>query len=235
MFWEGVRRALMFAIGLGSLLAVAALIVYSGGMFVPVQGGDAAGALRYQATILRQRAAMAREGRQVLLLDPGDSTLTLYHGGAELRAWRVRGVEAGARRFLGQRASGQEWRTVVWENPRLEPPVERERRLIVSDSAVPPDLTGAVDWIPPTPEEAVPTPARFVAHYAGGLGLDVVAEGPDSVAAKGTLVEEAMAGLRRLHARNLDRYRIRVRMAAADAGALYRSFPDEAALVVSLP
>jgi hypothetical protein len=175
---------------------------------------------------------MARQGRQLLFLDPASSTLTLYHGGAELREWRVYGVEAGARRFVLSPAEGDEvWRTRLWQNPRLEPPAERERRLIVSDSVVTPDLTGAVDWIPPTPEEAVPTPTRFVVHYTGGLGLEVVAEGPDSLVAKGTLVEQALGGLRHLHPENLDRYRIRVRMAADDAGTLYRSFPEGAALV----
>jgi hypothetical protein len=234
MSWEGVRRASMVAIGLGGLVAVGVILLDSGGMFVPVQGVDPAAALRDRVTVLRHRAVMARQGRELLLLDPGNATLTLYLGAAALKAWRVQGVEAGARRFaLSPPDEG--WRTRLWQNPHLNPPVQRERRLIVSDSVVPPDPAGEVDWIPPTPEEAVPTPSRFVVHYAGGLGLEVVAEGADSLVAKGTMVEEAVAALREFHPDNLDRYRIRVRMAAEDAGALYRSFPDQAALVALWP
>ena len=236
MAWDGARRALMALAGLAGLVGVFAMIADAGGVHAPGGGGDAADHLRDQVTVLRHRTTMARQGRLLLLLDPADSTLTLFLGGAELRRWRVYDVEAGARRFaLAPRTEDQEWRTRLWQNPRLDPPVQRERRLIVSDSVVPPDPSGAVDWIPLMPEEAVPTPPRFVAHYTGGLGLEVVAEGPDSLLSKGSLVDQVAAGLRRLRPTNLDPYRIRIHMAAPEAGALYRSFPAEAVLVALIP
>lgn len=234
--WQGIRSAFMAVAGLAGLAAIALIVVESDGVLLPVEQVDPAEALRARVTVLRHQAVMAREGRQLLVLDPSDSTLTLYLGGVELKAWRVHGVAAGSRRLVlrGEVVDG-DWRTRLWQNPRLDPPVERERRVIVSDSVEPPDPSGAVDWIPPLPEEEVPNPSRFVAHYTGGLGLEVVAEGRDTVAVARTFVDEVGAGLRHLHPRNLDRHRIRVRMTREDAGALYRSFPDDAALVVNLP
>jgi len=70
-----------------------------------------------------------------------------------------------------------------------------------------------------------------VVHYAGGLGLEVLAEATDSVTAEVGLLDRVQHGLRRLLPRNWDRYRIRVVMPAPEAGALYRSLPDSTSLL----
>ena len=113
--------------------------------------------------------------------------------------------------------------------------MRRDHRTLVSDSVEPPDPTGAVDWIPPTPDEAVPTPPRFVIHFTGGLGVEVVAAGADSTAARASLWGRIEHRVRRAFPGNWDRYRIRVVMPIAEAGALYRSLPDSTAFVAVIP
>lgn len=196
-----------------------------------------------QATLLRARSAalrnamdLSRDGRRFLVLDPSRGTLTLYLGATPLRAFPVLSVGAGERRLrVGRGTAREDWRTARWEESRLEPEVHRERRTIVSDSVEAPDLTGAVDWVPLPPEEAIPTPPRFVIHFAGGLGMEVVAAGVDSTAAHVGLWQRMRHTARGFLPSNLDRYRIRVVMAADDAGDLYRSLPDSAAFVAVIP
>ncbi len=197
---------------------------------------DPSEVLRAEEAVLRHRLTVSGQDRALLVLDPKRSTLVLYRGGTELRSWQVLSVEAGARRIgAGRGVVREDWRTHLWEDPQLDPPVRRDRKLIVSDSVVPPDPTGAVDWIPPTPEESVPTPRRFVVHFADGLGLEVLAEGPDSLLANPGLAERVSAATRRVFPKSWDRYRVRVRMPAAEAGSLYRAFPSGTAFVALIP
>lgn len=196
--------------------------------------------LQERAAVLRLQAELVKEDARYLLLDPDKGSLTLFHGGAPLRSWPILSVEAGARR-LGDEEEG--WRSRRWDLARMEPPVERDRRVLVSDSVEPPDLTGTVAWVPPLPEEAVPTPPRFVVHYQGGLGLEVVAIEPapvadslaDTLAFAPPLVERLEHRLRRLLPRNWNRYRIRVTMPEEEAGSLYRSLPDSTSLLAIIP
>jgi len=188
--------------------------------------------LAAKATALQTQLEMVKEGARYLLLDPRSGTLTLFHGGAPLRSWTVLEVEAGARR-MGDEEEG--WRSRRWDGARIEPEVERDRRVLLSDSVEPPDLTGEVDWIPLTPEEAIPTPSRFVVHYVGGLGLEVLAIRTDSVGARTHLFDRVEHRLRRWMPDNWDRYRIRIAMPAADAGTLYRALPDSSSLLAVIP
>jgi hypothetical protein len=165
------------------------------------------------------------------VLDPGARTLTLFQGPAPLRAWIVATVEAGPRRLGSWGSIGHDWHTRAWSEPRLDPPLRRVRRVIESDSVTPPDPSDTDAWIPPTPEEAVPTPARFVAHHEGGLGLEVVAVG-EGAPPRG--VSGAIADLLRLPSPWGDRYRVRLTMEASEAGALYRTYPPDASLVIIL-
>lgn len=188
--------------------------------------------LEARVRALGHQRALAEEDARYLLLDPEAGTLTLFHGAVELRAWPVSGVEAGARRLL---PADQGWQGRRWDGARMEPPVERDRRVIVSDQVEPPDLTGAVEWIPPLPHEAIPTPPRFVVHYQGGLGLEVLAAATDSARAEAGPLTRLEHRLRRFLPRNLDRYRIRVVIPADEAGALYRALPDSTSLVAIIP
>jgi len=223
------RKLAVGAAAVAVTVALAALLLLGGG--APTH--DPRSALEARAAVLDAQVALAKEDARYLLLDPERGTLTLYHGAAPLRAWSVLAVEAGARRMGGD--DGGDWRTRRWDDARMEPPVERDRRVIVSDSVEPPDLTGAVEWIPPTPEEAIPTPPRFVVHYDGGLGLEVLAVATDSARAETGLLHRTEHRLRRLLPRNWDRFRIRVRMSADEAGRLYRALPDSTSLLAVIP
>ena len=193
---------------------------------------DEAAWLRARAAVLQAQLELVKADARYLLLDPDSATVTLFDGGAPLRSWRVSEVEAGVRKW-GEEEEG--WRTRRWDGARIEPPVERDRRVIVSDSVASIDLTAAEDWIPPTPEEAIPTPPRFVVHYLGGLGLEVLAAATDSVKPGAKLLDRVEHSLRSLLPRNWDRYRIRVVMSAPEAGALYRSLPDSSSLLAVIP
>jgi len=224
------RRAVLAGVAVLGVAAVV-LLVFRGPRSV---ARDEAAFLAARATVLQAQLELVKEDARYLLLDPEAGALTLFQGGAPLRSWPVTAVAVGERR-LGSPEEG--WRTRRWDGVRIEPPVERERRVLVSDSVEPPDLTGAVDWIPPTPEEAVPTPSRFVLHYDGGLGLEVVALAAesDTLSVSVPFLERVEHGLRRFLPRNWDRYRIEVAMAAPEAGALYRSVPDSSSLLAILP
>lgn len=193
---------------------------------------DPAVLLEARLRALQEQKALVDEDARYLILDPEAGTLTLFHGAAVLRAWPVVGVDAGSRRLLPE---GEGWRARRWDGARVEPAVERDRRVIVSDEVEPPDLTGEVEWIPPLPEDAIPTPPRFVVHYNGGLGLEVLAAATDSARAEAGPLTRLGHRLRRLLPGNWDRYRIRVVIPADEAGALYRSLPDSTSFVAVLP
>jgi len=198
------------------------------------QASNAVSRAREEA--LRHRLALAKENRLYFVLDPDIGSLTLFHEATPLRVWHVVDAQAGARRLFAGRAESQgHWRAVVWERPRLEPPVRRERRLIVSDQVNTPDPAGAVDWIPPTPEEEVPAPERYIVHFAGGSGLEVVAIRADTLSARSSLIQGLVRSFRGFAPANWDRYRIRIVLSAEEAGMLYRTFPPEAAFVAIIP
>jgi len=180
----------------------------------------------------REHLRLAREGSLHFVLEPEARTLTLFHGSARLRRWDVETVRAGPRRLVAGRDIERLWHATAWSAPRLDPPVRRERRVIESDSVVPPDPSGTDAWIPPTPEEAVPSPPRFVVHFEGGLGLEVVSVG-ERVPSRGLL--RTVVGALGAPLLGRDRFRVRVTMDVAEAGALYRAFPPDAALVIILP
>lgn len=203
--------------------------------------GDPGGAreeslLRARSAAVRNKLDLARDGVHFLVLEPEAGTLTLYDGSILLRTYPILEVAIGERRLgVGRGAAREDWRTARWEGSRLEPPIHREHRTLVSDSVEPPDPTGAVDWIPPTPDEAVPTPHRFVIHFSGGLGMEVVASGTDTTSTQAGPWAQIGHRARQLLPRNWDRYRIRVVMPTTEAGALYRSLPDSIALVAVIP
>jgi len=181
----------------------------------------------------REHLRLAQEGSLHFVLDTEARSLTLFRGAAPLRTWPLESVHAGPRR-LGPWFSDieEDWHTRAWPAPSLEPPVRIQRLVIESDSVVPPDPSDTEAVIPLPPEELVPTPARFVAHYAGGLGLEVVAVGADAPS-RGLMTRVASAlGVPGFFG---DRFRVRVTMEASEAGALYRAFPAEAALVILVP
>lgn len=219
------------ALGAAALVALAGAALLGRGDPPDPAPGEAA-VLEARRAVLEAQVGLAGEDARYLVLDPRAATLTLFHGGAPLRAWPVLRVDAGARRTADDDG---DWRTRRWDGARLEPPLRRDRRVVVSDTAVTPDLAAAEEWIPPTPEEAVPTPPRFVIHYQGGLGVEVLAVATDSLRAEAGLRARLEHRLRRLLPRNWDSYRVQVRMSADEAGRLYRSLPDSSSFLAVLP
>lgn len=184
--------------------------------------------LEARATALATQVSLARSDSLHLVLEPDRGTLTLHRGAAPLRTWVVREVRVGARRFAGSNGG---WHLEAYTGGTMTPTVRRERRVVVSDQVEPPDPSGAETEIPPTPEEAVPAPGRFVIRFAPGLGLEVVsADEPEGPAFP--FARRAAHAFWRLLPGSRDRLRIRVEMDAAEAGSLYRSFPEGAAFVL---
>lgn len=214
----------------GTALIVMAVGLLRGAPETPDR--DPAVVLSVRASALATQIELAKRDHRYLVLDPEAGTLTLFHGAAPLRSWPVHSIEAGALRPMMEQDG---WRNRRWDGARMEPAVDMERRVIVSDQVEPPDPAGAVDWVPPTPEEAVPAPRRFVVHYDGGLGLEVVASGVDSTGTGPSLPRRIQHRLVRVLPANWDRYRIRVRMDPREAGALYRALPDSTSLLALLP
>lgn len=219
--------------------AASLVVVLAGGFLVlrDPRGApppSAAATLASRERALQARVALAAEDRLYLLLDPAHGSLGLYRGGAALVSWPVSAVEAGRRRLWPGRGRA-DWRSSLWEGARLEPPVRRERRVIASDQAEPPDPTGEVEWVPPTPEEEIPTPERFFIHFEGGLGVEVTAPGADTLPHRPGLGQRVRTGLTRMSPVNWDRYRIRLSMQPGDAGALYRGLPASVAFLAVLP
>lgn len=231
----------MLAAGLGAAL------VFGGAAAAPRAAGQSepggASSVTGQPDPVHQEAArtahltLAAEDRLYLVLDADTRALTLYHGGAALRTWTAGEMTVGARRLpLGRGAALEDWRAPrTWTGGEPAPRPRMERRVIHSATATPPDPSGAVDWIPPTPEEAVPAPARFVLRFPDGLGLEVVAaDAPGSgfVARLGDVARRAWSAVRPW---SWDRYRVRLVLPATEAGALYRGLPPDATLLTLLP
>ena len=124
----------------------------------------------------------------------------------------------------------------------------------MSDKVVPPDLTGAVDWVPPTPQEQFPTRSRYFVRYDGGLVLEVVATAGSGVATEESFPGDSLSdrsyrgpgALTRLRHWLADRLfvlfsggnhhvKVRIVLPVDEAGNLYRSLPDSSSLLIVSP
>lgn len=180
---------------------------------------------------LDRRIELAARDAFYLILKPTARELTLMLRGAELRSFPVAASELGfRRRFLGPRLTMRGWREAIWAEGVLVParPVE-ERTLTPSPAG-----DESLPYIPPTAEDAIPAPARYLVRFPGGLSLEVVRE-PEA-GARG-IVDHVRAAARTawddMRAEGgRDRIRLRVTMAREDADSLYRSLPPGISLSV---
>ncbi|MDX1396629.1 MAG: hypothetical protein R3195_19770 [Gemmatimonadota bacterium] len=191
--------------------------------------------LRLLVESLEIESALAESGEFYLVLDPDAFSLSLFLDGAPLRSYEIGDLQTGAPRRLFIRGERVDPRERSWTGAKLRPERRVERVEIVSDAVEPPDPSGTVGWIPPTPLELNPTPERFVVTYDGGVSLEVVAGEPRDSTAAPTRRVRGLATLDRL--RLLwpgweARVRIRVILPREDAGALYRSLPAGSHLLV---
>lgn len=176
---------------------------------------------------LRARLELASSDKPYLLLDLGAQRLRLMDGGAVLRDYVVKRAEIGTPTLAFLPRAAEPWRDVVSEGAKLDPPRHYGRALMLPGAS--PDDPAEVP-VPPPPEEACPAPPRYLIRYAGGFTVEVTQEtgpGPGpwrALREKVSAVVDATVGD--------GEPRLRLVLDAEDAGALYRSFPLDSALIV---
>ena len=234
------RRPTVMATAAAAFIALAFVLAGTRGEARVVTDTDAGPSaeveeLRLRVASLEIESTLAASGEFYLVLDPGASELTLFLDGAPLRSYEIDAVQTGVPRRLFLRGERVDPAERSWTGAKVRPERRVERVEIVSDAVEPHDPSGAVDWIPPTPLELNPTPARFVVTYEDGLSLEVVAGEPrDSTAAPPRRVRGlgALDRLGLLWPGSEARVRVRVVLPREDAGALYRSLPPGSHLLV---
>ena len=237
------RRRLLWMGGMALLLlGVAATCRLRTGRGLQSAGQAASPATAEQ--IRRSNRAMEAElkladsGDLYLLLDLVHRELVLKSHGVPLRAFPLQGGRTGIGRLSLARGKLEASFATAWGDGTLLPPRNKTRAVILSDSVTPPDPSGMVSFIPPTPEEEFPTPPTFRVRYPGRGSLLVrVPEGPlpegDSAVVRELSATGKLVHWMRLRPWRRDRLTLEVELDPADAGALYRAFPEGAALLVS--
>lgn len=262
----GPEMACGRARGLGGGVVVALSLAASAGLLGcgrgenPPEGKGAQGAteleaLRWENRLLALELELASRGSPYFLLDLEAHKLVLKSHGAILREYPLQEVLVRSRRLGGGRLRLWASLDTVWEGARVLPAVRRPRVIIRADTVTPPDPSGAVNYLPPTPEEAVPTPEAFRVRFQGGRGLLLVRgeetppPSPSPQGFPGPSVPVPSAGKASGEIRRpgpltrvsqwfrrepwrTDAISIRLALAPSDLGALYRSFPGGAALLV---
>lgn len=228
-------------------LGVPAAAAAQGLAGTPSSRSAEADALRSDISRLELENAMAESGDFYLVLDPTAGTLELFLEGVPLRTYSASGAEVGRPfRWFLSRSPAIPVTDRIWVNARLYPQRVIDRVEIVSDRVVPPDRTGAVDWVPPTPEEQFPALGRYFVRYDAGLLLEVVAATPAGDAIAGGAEPGQRHGKpgpwTRLRRRIADRLsvvfrggndvRVRISLPAEEAARLYRSLPAQSRLLI---
>lgn len=185
---------------------------------------------------LRALLDLAKGGGFYLALDPEGQGLSLMCQGAVGRVWPVLGAARGRRRILfvpSGPAESLEGRS--WSGGRLDPPRRRSRPTLLVDSQG--KRQGPEeDFVPQTPEEAIPAPASYRILFDGGLEVEIVSV----TASHGRLRRLLAKGRRRwqglltaLGAGPAATVRLRLSLSPDDAASLYRAFPEGSSFVVA--
>ena len=194
---------------------------------------------RWETGVLRMEAELASVARPYLVLDLSRSVLALKFQAVTLREYPLLDSRVRARhRALSWGSPGARVDS-IWAGGSLAPRIHRKREVIYSDSVTPPDPSGTVESIPPTPEEAVPLPPSFKIRFSGGLSVAVFPVSPDPTG-NGAGSEEQPFRLHPIHWLRMkpwqrDLARIDLKMSEAEAGSLYRAFSDGTPLLVLRP
>jgi len=194
--------------------------------------------IRAENARLQKLLTLARGEKFYLLVEPGQQRLQLMYAGTVLREFTVLDVTVGRRKTLFiERTVPANWREMIWEGSELEP--KRDLRRLEIIPATPGTAADSLaTMIPPTPEEAIPAPNRFLVHYRDRLSLEVVGQdqGKDSVGphrGKPT-TRTPRAGIHdRLWPWGRDLLRLRLLLPAEEAKDLYRAFPEGSQLLIS--
>jgi len=195
--------------------------------------------LRWETQALRMEAELASGEGPYLVLDLPANVLTLKFQGAVLREFPLLKASIRTPRITGWRGGPSAALNSIWgEGVRL-PTIHIEQMVIVSDSVAPPDPSGTVAFIPPSPEEAIPTPSSFRILFPNRLSLVVAAERADTLEGDGRAGPSARGGALtqwvRLKSWQGDRLQLRLTLPEEMAGALYRSLSPGTPLMVIGP
>lgn len=197
---------------------------------------DAARAYR-ETEALRRLAALSQGKEYYLVLSAGADRLALMYRGVTLREYPVLRAEVGRPRFVyAGLPAPDDWRTRVWTGGNLEPPreiVRYEVAISVKETITTPDsLLPDPVIIPPTPEDACPTPELFRVRFDGGLALEFrLREGDADLPIWGKLWSFCVTRARNvstaLWARDKDSLRLKIALPPDEIQALYRSLPPD--------
>jgi len=232
---DGQRRAARIALATLAALAAAGLLAGAS-----KDREDRLHLERLDAAV-RDQIDLAKAETAYLVLDLEQRRLELVHGAAVLRVYPVLRAEIGTPRVGFFDREPGEWgqgrhdtaamvpeRTIRRVEIAPPPADESEARATADEAAA----DGEVE-IPPTPEEACPAPSRYLLRYGDGFAIEVRSDSADprgTWALVGNSVRMKLAAMRA--ALFGGHPRVRVTLAAEDAGALYRSFPTGSGLVV---
>jgi hypothetical protein len=218
----------------------APLSVAAGG---PAPESSARREIEREAARLREEVALAQGRDFYLKLDARTKRLSLVLRGVPLLEVVVDEFEMGrAQVFFRERTLPTDWDLRTYGGGRLDPPRDRDRLEVVAPAPSPTGDEAAVDpsppALPPTAEEAYSVPSRYRIVFAGGVSVEVTAKAGGrnrgalrrAADALGLYLRDLGAALRVPGAAPV---RIRLRMSAEDAAALYRSLPPDVALLVA--
>lgn len=218
----------------GAPLAWCAAVLLAAGGIAAAGAGSPAPEPEAQAVrtaravqILRARVELASRGGFYLLVDPDALRARLLIGNAVLEEYPIEALEVGTpRRAFRRRADREPWAGRIWSAGRLSP----ER----TPAAAPPPGSDPAAWVPPTPEDLFPAPARYTVRYEG-LGLEVWTAGADGEDRLRRWAARLAEATRLLLGRPHDALRIRLRLDPAVAGSLFRGLPDGTSLLILPP
>lgn len=191
-----------------------------------------------QTQLMQERTRLAADNLFYYELRLGERAIHLCHSGVSLRKYPVQSIEVGQPRFCYlTRESDQPWIQRTWMDGELSPPWEIRRiQIIPGDERTrpTPEVAGI---IPPTMEEIIPVPADFRLRFKDGLDVWFHLNGSIPYAVR----ESASPWKQRwedfgesIGFGPASRVRLRVVMDAADGAAMFRSFPQDLTLLVTL-
>ena len=183
---------------------------------------------RYEVAVLVDREAVDAPSDERALQ-------RFVRAGRRLQSYPVHSVSIGRPRVLFVSA-GQpiDWQTTIWNDGTLSPP---RRELPPMQLAIDDEADSASPVVPPTAEEAIPVPARFLIRFDGGLALEV--RSPPDQGDGDWWVRQPRAWGRRWGdvwsalSSDRDAARVLVTLDRDAASALYRALPPETKLLVS--
>ena len=186
---------------------------------------------------LRMELDLASAGRPYLVLDLAGGKVVLKSHGAVLREFPFRSAWARRLGFAALFRTGNQPLDTLWVGGRLLPPRRLERTVMVVDTVLPPDPSGTVTFIPPTPEEETPVPPSFRIRYGGGLSLVVCTGAEEAEILDGAALgvssplDRLMNWIRRRPWLR-DHVRLHLTLPRGEAGSLYRAFSDGTPLLI---